>query len=59
MKPVGIVATLAHTVSLRIQVRWGERCNPCTPIVFLIELTLGARIGAAVAVGVLARRLTA
>jgi hypothetical protein len=55
-----MLGAFAHTLSLGIQVRWGERCNQCTPVAFMIELTLIAGIiaaSAAVPVGFVARRL--
>jgi hypothetical protein len=57
-----MLGALAHTVSLGVQVRWGERCNQCTPVLFMIELTLLAGILAvvgAVPVGIIARRFSA
>ena len=55
-----MLGALAHTFSLGVQVRWGERCNQCTPIAFMIELTLIAGIIAAIGavpVGFIARRV--
>ena len=57
-----MLGALAHTVSLGIQVRWGERCNQCTPVLFMIELTLLAGVLAAVGavpVAFIARRFAA
>jgi hypothetical protein len=54
-----MLGALAHTITLGIQVRWGERCNQCTPFLFVIELTLSAGLAAAIGaipVGFLARR---
>src|SRR5688500_19927670 len=56
-----MLGALAHTVSLGVQVRWGERCNQCTPVTFMIEITLLAGIVAAVGavpVGFIVRRFT-
>src|SRR5688500_19444187 len=44
-----MLGALAHTITLGVQVQWGERCNQCTPVTFMIELTLMAGILAAVA----------
>jgi hypothetical protein len=55
-----MLGALAHTITLGVQVRWGERCNQCTPVTFMIELTLMAGILAAVAavpVALISRRL--
>ena len=55
-----MLGALAHTFSLGVQVRWGERCNQCTPVAFMIELTLTAGVVAAVGavpVGFIARRI--
>ena len=57
-----MLGALAHTIALGVQVRWGERCNQCTPVTFMVELTLMAGILAAVAaapVGLVSRRLAA
>lgn len=57
-----MLGALAHTFSLGMQVRWGERCNQCTPFTFMIELTLLAAVLAAVGavpVGVIVRRFAA
>lgn len=57
-----MLGAFAHTFVLGVQVRWGERCNQCTPVTFLIELTLLAGILgalAAVPVALIGRRLAA
>ncbi len=54
-----MLGALAHTISLGFQVRWGGRCNQCTPFVFMVEVTLISGLVAAAAalpVGMLARR---
>ena len=56
-----MIGALAHTFTLGVQVAWGERCNQCTPVSFLIEFTLlaGAVAAAgALPVGLVARRLS-
>ncbi len=55
-----MIGSLAHTFTLGVQVAWGERCNQCTPVAFLVELTLLAGVAAAIGalpVGFVARRL--
>lgn len=55
-----MIGALSHTLTLGTQVAWGERCNQCTPVAFLIEFTLLAGAVAAVGalpVGFVARRL--
>ena len=54
------LGALAHTMSLGIQVRWGERCIGCRPVGFLVELTLASALAAAIGapiLGAIARRV--